>query len=187
MERNTRRHTAQEALSYTLVDTALGWIGLVFSPRGLRAVTLPRASRHEAEAEVKALGAHRPASTPLAEEAARRLQDYARGLPVSFDDLPLDWNGLPPFQRAVLQALARLPRGRVITYGELARLVGRPRAARAVGRAMATNPLPIVVPCPRVIGADGSLTGYGGGLEMKARLLQLEGCVAVGGRRGLRR
>ncbi|HXG42873.1 MAG TPA: methylated-DNA--[protein]-cysteine S-methyltransferase [Dehalococcoidia bacterium] len=166
--------------SCKVVPTALGWMGLVFSERGLRAVTLPRPSRQEAEAEVRALGARRPARGRLALQMARRLQDYARGLPVSFHDVPLDWDDLSPFQRAVLQALWRLPRGQVTTYGELARLVGRPGAARAVGRAMATNPLPIVVPCHRVVGADGSLTGYGGGLELKARLLELEGVSPPG-------
>ncbi len=166
-----------EALTWRVVETALGWMGLVFSSRGLRAATLPRPSRAEAEAEAVALGGRAPAPPGLADEVARRLQDYARGLPVAFDDLPLDLEGLGPFRRRVLETLARLPRGQVTTYGELARMAGRPGAARAVGRAMATNPLPIVVPCHRVMGADGSLTGYGGGLEMKARLLALEGAT----------
>lgn len=177
--------TRDNGLSYLVVETALGWFGLVLSPRGLRAVTLPRATREEAEGEARAMGARRPAVPYQGREAARRLQEYALGRPVSFDDLPLDWDGMGAFQRRVLQALSRLPWGQVTTYGELAQLAGRPGAARAVGRIMATNPLPVVVPCHRVLGADGSLTGYGGGLEMKARLLALEGVdIATLRRRG---
>lgn len=169
-------------LTYCLVETGLGWLGLLFSPRGLRATTLPRPSPAEAEAAALALGGRQPAPAAQAQAVARRLQDYARGLPVSFHDLPLDLEGLGPFQRRVLEALLRLPWGQVTTYGELARQAGRPGAARAVGRIMATNPLPIVVPCHRVLGADGSLTGYGGGLELKARLLALEGARVPRGR-----
>lgn len=180
-------------LSYLVVETALGWFGLVLSPRGLRATTLPRPSRQEAEREAIAMGASRPATADQGREVARRLQEYALGRPVSFADLPLDWAGLGTFQRRVLEALLRLPWGQITTYSELARLVGRPGAARAVGRVMATNPLPVVVPCHRVVGANGSLTGYGGGLEMKARLLALEGVPSPAGppgrsaRRGRRR
>ncbi len=80
-----------------------------------------------------------------------------------------------PFQRRVWQALARVPYGTTLSYGELARQVGNPRAARAVGMANARNPLPIVIPCHRVIGKNGSLTGFGGGLDVKQQLLALEG------------
>ena len=93
-------------------------------------------------------------------------------------DLPLDTRGTP-FQEAVWAEVARIPYGTTTTYGEVARRIGRPRAARAVGGANGANPLPIIIPCHRVIGAGGSLTGYGAGLAIKAALLQLENALLV--------
>jgi len=106
---------------------------------------------------------------------ARQLADYFAGRRQDFD-LPVDPPGTP-FQRQVWAELARIPYGRTVSYGELARRVGRPAAARAVGAANGANPVPIVLPCHRVIGADGSLTGYGGGLPIKRALLALEGAL----------
>lgn len=110
-------------------------------------------------------------------EAVNQLTDYLNGERRIFD-LPLDLTGLPPFHRAALEACARIPFGQTRSYGELARLLGRPRgAARAVGSAMAHNPLPILIPCHRVLGSSGELHGYTapGGLAVKAWLLNLEG------------
>ena len=104
--------------------------------------------------------------------AGEQLAAYFSGEPVDFD-LPLDARGTP-FQRRVWQALTEIPYGGTTTYGEIARRLGRPRAARAVGGANNRNPLPVVVPCHRVIGAGGSLTGYAGGLRIKRFLLDLE-------------
>src|SRR5699024_5695398 len=91
-------------------------------------------------------------------------------------DLPLAPQGTP-FQRKVWSALADIPYGQTITYGELARRVGCPKGSRAVGQANHRNPLPILLPCHRVVGANGTLTGYGGGLELKEWLLRLEGIL----------
>ena len=102
-----------------------------------------------------------------------QLDAYFSGKRLKFD-LPLDLRGTP-FQRRVWECLLDIPPGRTWTYGQVAEAIGRPGAARAVGRAVGTNPVAIVVPCHRVIGSDGSLTGYGGGLERKTALLQLEG------------
>ncbi|HOX25470.1 MAG TPA: methylated-DNA--[protein]-cysteine S-methyltransferase [Candidatus Krumholzibacteria bacterium] len=112
--------------------------------------------------------------------AAAQLAEYFAGERRTFD-LPLAFAGTP-FQRDVWRALQSIPHGETISYAELARRVGRPRAVRAVGAANGRNPLPIVLPCHRVIGADGSLTGYGGGLAIKRTLLDLEARAA--GRRG---
>jgi O-6-methylguanine DNA methyltransferase len=92
-------------------------------------------------------------------------------------DLEVDLSWVTPFRREVLLECARIPRGQVATYADLERRVGRPRAFRAVGNTMRTNPIPVVIPCHRVVGTNGSLTGFGGGLDMKRRLLQLEGVV----------
>ncbi len=92
-------------------------------------------------------------------------------------DLPIDWSILTPFQERALREVYAIPYGRLSTYGEIAQQIGKPKAVRAVGRANATNPIPIVIPCHRVLGSDGKLHGYGapGGLETKAWLLRLEG------------
>lgn len=105
-------------------------------------------------------------------EAARQLGAYFVGERTSFD-LPLRPRGTP-FQLRVWEALREIPHGETISYGEVARRVGRPGAARAAGAATGRNPLPIIVPCHRVIGADGSLVGFGGGLDRKRALLELE-------------
>jgi methylated-DNA-[protein]-cysteine S-methyltransferase len=108
--------------------------------------------------------------------ARRELDEYFEGRRTEFD-LPLDIARVADFHRVVLGELALVPYGQVTTYGALAAKVGRPRAARAVGVVMNRNPIPIVLPCHRVIGANGSLTGYGGGLDRKQALLELEGAL----------
>lgn len=108
-----------------------------------------------------------------------RLEQYFAGVPVSFHDLPLDLWGTP-FQCEVWSSLAGIPHGEVTTYRELAVRIGRPLAVRAVGTANGTNPLPVILPCHRVIGANGTLTGYRGGLKLKQELLELEGITDVG-------
>ena len=109
------------------------------------------------------------------ETMARELDAYFSGRLQQFS-VPMDLRGTP-FQLQVWEALCRIPYGKTLTYGELARSIGRPEAARAVGHANGSNPVSIVVPCHRVIGANGSLTGYGGGLHRKDALLRLEGSL----------
>lgn len=113
-----------------------------------------------------------PTRPPVLEEVRRQLREYFAGRRVAFH-LPLDAAGTA-WQTAVWSAMSAIPYGETVTYGEIARGLGRPSAARAVGHAAGQNPLPIVVPCHRVIGADGGLRGYGGGLDAKQRLLALE-------------
>lgn len=110
---------------------------------------------------------------PLLLQAEEQLCAYFAGQRRAFN-LPLTPSGTP-FQQAVWQALCRIPYGEVRTYAQIAREIGRPRACRAVGMANHNNPIAIIIPCHRVIGADGSLTGYAGGLEVKRALLALEG------------
>lgn len=115
-----------------------------------------------------------PYSSPL-RECATQLADYFDGKRQCFD-LPVAGEGTP-FQRGVWKEIARIPFGKTITYAELARRVGSPRAVRAAGAATGRNPLSIVVPCHRVVGTHGTLTGYAGGIDRKARLLALEGAA----------
>jgi len=113
-----------------------------------------------------------PAKTPLIEKAATQLKEYFAGKRTEFD-LPLSLAGTD-FQRSVWKALQEIPWGETRSYKDIAVRIGKPRATRAVGMANNRNPIPIIVPCHRVVGSDGSLTGYGGGLPVKQRLLELE-------------
>lgn len=116
------------------------------------------------------------AQHPVLANAVRQLGEYFAGTRTQFD-LPLDLQGGTPFQQSVWHALLRIPSGSTDSYGALSERIGRPAAVRAVGAAVGRNPLSIVVPCHRVIGANGALTGYAGGLERKTALLQLEGAL----------
>ncbi len=109
---------------------------------------------------------------------AKELREYLNGKRSAFT-IPIDWSLLRPFQRDALQVVFRIPYGETCTYHDIAIEIGRPNASRAVGRANATNPMPLVIPCHRVIGRDGKLHGYGGGegLKTKEWLLQMEGAV----------
>ena len=112
--------------------------------------------------------------------ALEQIRGYLDGQRTNFN-LPTDISILTDFQRQVLQATQEIPRGRIATYMDIARKIGNPKAVRAVGQALGRNPIPIVIPCHRVIASNGSLGGYsgGGGLETKARLLQLEGALSL--------
>ena len=111
--------------------------------------------------------------TPVLSEARRQLLEYLAGRRTAFS-LPLAQDGGTPFQRQVWRALEAIPFGETRTYGQIAAAVGSPKAVRAVGQANHRNPIPIFIPCHRVVGADGTLTGYAGGLELKRSLLELE-------------
>ena len=113
---------------------------------------------------------------PVLAEAVAQLRDYFGGRRTRFD-LPLDLQGGTAFQQSVWQALLAIPAGGTTSYGAIGLRVGRPSAVRAVGAAVGRNPVSIVVPCHRVLGRDGSLTGYAGGLDRKSALLELEGAI----------
>lgn len=113
---------------------------------------------------------------PLLLQAIAQLDEYFAGTRDHFD-MPLDLQGGTAFQQSVWQALLRIPPGGTTSYGSLSQSIGKPAAVRAVGAAVGRNPVSIVVPCHRVLGSDGSLTGYAGGLERKSALLQLEGAL----------
>ena len=123
-----------------------------------------------------------PKDNPIIGQSLLQLKEYLDGNRSVFD-LPIDWSGMTGFQFNVLKETFNIPFGQVLTYGEIARRIGNPNAARAVGRVEATNPLPILIPCHRVIGTDGKLHGYGGrgGIQTKAWLLHHEGVLLDAG------
>jgi methylated-DNA-[protein]-cysteine S-methyltransferase len=161
-------------LRFHVFETDLGWVAVALSDAGLREITLPHKSRDAAFDTIAELGADKPATAAEARSVSALVKALVAGQPHA-NGLPLDWSGITPFRREVMEECMRIPAGQTLTYGELAAKVGRPRSARAVGRVMATNPFPLLVPCHRVLGSDGTLHGYGGGLPMKAALLRAEG------------
>jgi O-6-methylguanine DNA methyltransferase len=166
-----------EVLHYADVDTELGLLRVVSSARGLVYVELPKASGRGLAGWMKsnAPGAKLLEGYAPNRAAAKQLGEFAEGKRRSFE-LSLDLRGTP-FQIAVYDEVSRVPFGQTATYAEIAERIGRPRATRAVGAANAANPLPLVIPCHRIVGASGKLTGYAGGVELKARLLALESDV----------
>lgn len=161
-------------LKFGTIETGLGWVGVAMSPRGLRYVNLPVRERAQALRVITEMGADEPVAESELASVAAGVQAIIEGRPAP-SGVAFDWSGITPFRRQVLEECARIPAGKTISYGELAEKVGKPRAARAVGRVMATNPWPLFFPCHRVVGSDGSLHGYGGGLPMKEALLRAEG------------
>jgi methylated-DNA-[protein]-cysteine S-methyltransferase len=159
-------------VAYDLVDSPVGELLVGVSEAGVCRISFGGESALDALA-----GTYGPrvlrSSRPV-ERVRRELEEYFDGRREQFD-VAVDLSVLPEFQRAVLEELRRVPYGVVSTYGRLAARLGRPRSARAVGGALNRNPIPIVVPCHRIVGANGSLVGYAGGLERKRVLLSLEG------------
>jgi methylated-DNA-[protein]-cysteine S-methyltransferase len=163
-------------VAYDLVDSPLGALFVAATDRGLARIVYDANPDQELDRLSRAFGLRVLRSPAPIEPARRELHEYFEGRRRTFD-LELDLGPLAGFNRRVLGELARVPYGEVVTYGELAARAARPRAARAVGTVMNRNPLPIVLPCHRVIGANGKLVGYGGGLDRKEKLLQLEGAL----------
>lgn len=161
-------------IAYTTVDSPLGKLLLAATPRGLIRVAFA-SEDHERVLENLALklSPRILRSSELLDTASRELEEYFQHRRKSFD-LPLDFSLSQGFRKQVRLALPEIHYGHTRTYKEMAELVGNPKAVRAVGTACATNPLPIVIPCHRVMRSDGGLGGYIGGLEAKTALLQLE-------------
>jgi methylated-DNA-[protein]-cysteine S-methyltransferase len=158
-------------LCHTVVATPLGHLCIAANDQALTGVWF-KGQKH---APVVDQG-RRQDDHPLLRRAASQIQFYLEGRRVDFD-LPLDPNRGTPFQRQVWAHIAGIPRGLVGRYAEIARALGRPQAARAVGAAVGRNPWILLVPCHRVVGQGGALTGYAAGLERKAHLLTMEGAL----------
>jgi len=152
-----------------------GWSGLVASSRGLRLLGLPVCTEAAALDYIRQCYQDVPMAPddPFLQQVARQVLAYLAGELREFD-VELDLRGHTPFALSVWAAAARIAYGETRTYGWIADQVGGPGAAQAVGAALGANPVPLIVPCHRVIGSDGGLHGFAGGLEMKARLLAME-------------
>lgn len=166
-----------------IAPTLLGPIWIATNDFGLVAVSLWDDADRLIETITWLTGATPPiqhGQHPVLQQTTIQLNSYMQGELRQFD-LPIDWSLMKPFQRAVLERVYTVGYGRTSTYKAIANELGKPGAARAIGRANATNPIPIIIPCHRILGSDGKLHGYGarGGLETKAWLLQLEGSWLV--------
>ncbi len=163
-------------VAYDLVDSPLGTLLVAASDAGLCRISYDPEPEREVARLARTLGARILRSPKPVDEVRRQLDEYFEQRRHAFD-LDVDLRLTAQFSRRVLEELAKVPYGETTTYGELAARAARPRAARAVGTVMNRNPIPIVLPCHRVVGASGSLVGYGGGLDRKEALLRLEGAV----------
>lgn len=160
---------------YALLDTDLGWFGLAWSGNGLVRMQLPASGRDQTEAKLR----QRLADAFRGEVdsgLAAGIRAYAARQKVDFSDVPVDFAGVEAFRRTIYAALRQVGHGQTVTYGELAERAGFPGMAREIGVAMARNPVPLIVPCHRVLAAGGKLGGFSapGGALAKARMLELE-------------
>ena len=179
LDQRFREAAAAEGLldvGFDVVDSAIGPLLVAATKRGLCRVWFRPDPEQQLDSLSHTFGPRVLRSHASVENAHRQLDEYFAGRRESFE-LDVDLRATAPFARQVLEELGRVPYGQTTTYGALAAKVGAPRAARAVGTVMNRNPIPIVLPCHRVVGANGSLTGYAGGLDLKERLLRLEGAM----------
>ena len=165
-------------VAWAAVDSPVGRLVLAATPAGIVRLAYPE---NDPDAVLSMLAARlspRVVEAPARLDAVRRaLDEYFDGRRRAFDDVPVDWALVGPFGRVVLGALRAVPYGQVTSYAGLSVAIGKPKAARAVGNALGANPVPIVVPCHRVLRSGGSLGGYTGGLDVKRHLLALEGTL----------
>ena len=161
-------------IGFDIVDSPIGELLVAASNRGVASIWFDPDPAEDLERLARIAGPRVLRAPRSVDDARRELDEYFDGKRRTFD-LTLDLRALPPFTLEVLQQLARVPYGKTTTYGALAQRVGRPRAARAVGTVMNRNRIPIVLPCHRIVGSSGDLTGYAGGLDRKITLLELEG------------
>lgn len=196
MRRKTSLMKTMRNRGTVLFDTSWGWMGIVASERGICGVILPVGSKRSLarvlrerglwaegmpSASIASADGSRPSSDPLSPDVEKRLvegrdqvRDYLEGRRRTLE-LPVDLSEGTAFQKRVWRTIERIPYGRVRSYGWVAAKMGGRRYARAVGRALGTNPVPILIPCHRILAHDGALGGFSGGLRTKQRLLNLEG------------
>jgi methylated-DNA-[protein]-cysteine S-methyltransferase len=176
LDRSFRQAAAEAGLidvSFDVADSPVGPLLLAVTEAGLCRISFDPEPERETEELARTFGVRVLRGPREVDRVRRELEEYFEGRRHTFD-LPLDLRGRSGFSREILDRLARVPYGEVTTYKSLAVEAGNPRAARAVGTIMNRNPIPIVLPCHRVVGSNGSLVGYGGGLDRKRLLLDLE-------------
>jgi methylated-DNA-[protein]-cysteine S-methyltransferase len=179
LDRKFRDAAAAEGqldVAYDFAETPVGTVLVAASDRGLCRISYDPDPERVVEALARGFGVRVLRSPRPVDDVRRQLDEYFDEKRTRFD-VDVDLRTSAEFSRQVLERLAAVPHGQVTTYGALAKAVGRPRAARAVGTVMNRNPIPIVLPCHRVVGSNGSLVGYAGGLERKRLLLSLEGAL----------
>ncbi len=164
------------AVGFDVVESPIGPLLLAATDRGVCRISFKPDPEQHLDLLARAFGPRVLRSAAPVDAARCQLDEYFEGRRNTFD-LDVDIRAAAPFAQRVLSELALVPYGETTTYGALAHRVGAPRAARAVGTVMNRNTLPIVLPCHRVVGSNGSLTGYAGGLHVKERLLRLEGVL----------
>ena len=167
-----------QELSYVIFNTDAGWVGILGSTAGLLRTTLPQRSAQEAHQLLGNLS-HATLAPHLFDNLVQRLRIYFGGHKATFPDR-LDLSGATVFQREVWEITRLIPYAETRSYQWVAEQMKKPRAVRAVGQALGRNPLPVIVPCHRVIASNGALGGFSGGLEMKRHLLSLEASTGIG-------
>jgi O-6-methylguanine DNA methyltransferase len=178
------KHSRDKVIAEVTMATPLGPISLAFSTNGLKNLTfagkdiISQDASEESSTETRS--ALKEDLQKWHNQVGQALEKYFAGKPMSFEDLPLDLEG-SPFHLRVWQELRKIPPGETVSYQELARRIGKPKAARAVGQACGANPIPLIVPCHRVIAANGTLGGFSSGLERKRWLLEHEHAELGGG------
>lgn len=168
---------------FAIFDTPIGACGLVWSGRGIAGLQLPEASAEATRTRVARRWPDAVETSPPAgvQRALDRVQALLAGGTVGLEDIPLDLEAAPEFHRKVYAVARTIPPGQTMTYGEIARRLGVPHESREVGQALGRNPVAIIVPCHRVLGADGRMGGFsaGGGVATKRRILEIEGAAAL--------
>jgi methylated-DNA-[protein]-cysteine S-methyltransferase len=163
------------ALHHCLFETAFGVVAIVFNGNhSVRRIVLPGDARQATEKRIEPHSAAAPALPPVIRSLSRGIQAYFTGQPFDFSLAPLDFGNLTVLEQQVLHAASLVGYGQTKTYGEIAKQIDRPKAYRFVGNTLANNPFPVVIPCHRIIRADGSLGGFGGGTDLKERMLAME-------------
>lgn len=177
-----------EVIGFSLFDTPIGPCGIAWGEHGLKGVQLPEADEARTRARMRRRFPGAPEVTPPPDvrAAADRIAALLRGERDNLRDIALDMSGVPPFERRVYECVRAIAPGATLTYGEVAARLGEPGTARAVGQALGRNPFAPVVPCHRVLAADGRAGGFSaqGGIATKLRMLQIEG-ARIGAERGL--
>lgn len=157
----------------SIFKTHLGWAGVAAAEQGISRIVLPKKDKKIVERELRGSEEYNSSNPLILKKAVTLLQHYFSGESVLFD-VPLDLRYYTPFQQAVWQAAAAIPSGETRSYAWIAKRIRNPKASRAVGQALGANPVPIVIPCHRVISSTGTMGGFSGGTGMKKKLLELE-------------